>query len=340
LSAPVDRTLQIERVVAPSHWLLGAKTLLLDRIVPQIERISLPPAVSAGGTIAIRYEGTTLIAPSRRSGLKALKHRLTTQDRPGTTIDGPFVDMRDYSPQNWSHALLIHAPLCQAAREALGVTPTVLFPANIPSYVVRAFELFGFPVVATDWVVSGPLCRVVPSSVDIMKNCATRLVAPLSEQVHAMPAGVGDAALPERIFVARKDTRAISNQAEIEALLAPLGYVTVYPERLSAPDQIRLFDRATSIVAVHGAALAPLAYRRASQPAVRLVEIMPAAHMTDFDRVIVENIGGKYIGVRGRITVADAAAAYRFGAPYVAHSLSNFEVDPETIALGLEMIEQ
>jgi capsular polysaccharide biosynthesis protein len=336
----VDLSLTIEPTTTDSHWMLGAKTMLLDRVVPHIERMFLPPAVSVGGIVTFHYDGGSHIAESRRTGLRAIKHRLTTKDRPGARIDTPFVDMRNDAPQNWSHALLFHIPMSHAARQALGTELTVLLPANIPSYVVAIFRTFGFPVVATDWAVEGRLCRVTTSNTDIVKNIVGDLIVDLVDQVHAIPPAPGDADLPEKIFVARKGTRAVTNQAEIEAILAPLGYVTVYPERFSPLDQIRMFDRAIDVVGVHGAALAPIAYRRRSRPPLKLVEILPAAHMTDFHRVILNGVGGKYVGVRGRITVGDAAAAYRFGEPYVANSLSNFEVDPDSLRLALEMIEQ
>jgi capsular polysaccharide biosynthesis protein len=45
------------------------------------------------------------------------------------------------------------------------------------------------------------------------------------------------------------------NEAELAAALAPLGFRTVVPERMSVADQVRTFARAQVIVAAHGAGL-------------------------------------------------------------------------------------
>jgi capsular polysaccharide biosynthesis protein len=140
-----------------------------------------------------------------------------------------------------------------------------------------------------------------------------------------------------RVFLARRSRRAIANEAEIEAFLGGRGYVKVYPEDLDVAGQFRLFREAESMVAIHGAALAPLLYQSRLPRLGELVEILPAGHMSDNFRVIAQQIGLPWVGVRGRIKPGYVRAAYDFDRRFGAFSVDAFEVDPVSLdrALGL-----
>lgn len=331
------QVITIDPCVTEAHWLFGATTMLMDRAVPALERILLPPAHSPGGTITVTLEEGALGLSATRGGLRALRHRLR-RDRAPTGIVGPMIDMRGDAPDNFSHALMGHIPLCAVARKTLDQDVTVVLPHAIPGHIRRAFALCGFTTIATDQAVPGSVCRVENSSGDIMKQAAVPLLRETAARLHAAAAG-GAPPLPRKAFVARRGGRAIGNQAEIEAVLHPRGFVTVYAEDLAVADQFRLYQEATHVAGVHGAGLAPIVYRSPERPSLKLLEILPAAHMTNYHRFPIHQIGGRYVAVRGRITAADAAAAYRFGDLYAANSLAPFEVDPATITAALETIE-
>ncbi|MFC3169180.1 glycosyltransferase family 61 protein [Paracoccus fontiphilus] len=143
---------------------------------------------------------------------------------------------------------------------------------------------------------------------------------------------------PKRIFLARRKQRAISNQAQIEALLHPLGYSTVYPEDLPISDQFRLFNTAEQIVAVHGAGLAPLLYRHLESPLRYLVEILPCGHMTDFFRLMAQQVGCSWIGVRGRLKPEYIQCSYKRQGIFNQYSLDSFEVDPVSLERAIKQI--
>ena len=117
----------------------------------------------------------------------------------------------------------------------------------------------------------------------------------------------------------------------------PLGYVTVYPEDLSVEDQFQLFNTAEQIVAVHGAGLGPLLYRHPNSPLRHLVEILPCGHMTDFFRLMAQQVGVPWTGVRGRLKPEYVAPAYQMQNFFKQYSLDNFEVDPESLERALAM---
>jgi len=155
------------------------------------------------------------------------------------------------------------------------------------------------------------------------------------------------------------------NMAEVEGTLEREGFTTIYPERLSVLDQLRLLWQAEEVVGVHGAALAlllPRAVQRPSRP-LRLVEVFGPGYIVSLYRCLAAGLGASWVGVRGRTTpevVRDLdrlgpdnwrhrlASALRGWVPgrwlppdkawQRSHQLSNFEVDPQTLALALEMV--
>lgn len=84
-----------------------------------------------------------------------------------------------------------------------------------------------------------------------------------------------DPAAPRRLYISRLGSlkRVLTNEAELEAALALRGFAIVRPETLSVRDQIALFQRAETIVAPAGAALANILF---CKPGARLVEIQPS----------------------------------------------------------------
>jgi capsular polysaccharide biosynthesis protein len=70
-----------------------------------------------------------------------------------------------------------------------------------------------------------------------------------------------------------RNNRVVENEAEVLALLAPLGFTSVDPGELSVAEQVRTFAEADVIVAPHGAALANLVF---CSPGSAVVELFPA----------------------------------------------------------------
>jgi capsular polysaccharide biosynthesis protein len=91
----------------------------------------------------------------------------------------------------------------------------------------------------------------------------------------------------QRIYVTRNESahaRTVVNDAEVTALLAERGFVTVDPGELSVADQVRTFATAEVVVAAHGAALANLVFL---SPGASVVELFPrGCLLADFARLV------------------------------------------------------
>ena len=340
IEIPPYRTGPARLVAAPSYF--------IDRFVPDCEIVALPAKEVAGGRVRLARGPLRSEPPAPRGRVGGPLARLGGK-RPGTRrVDGRvFFDFRLRDPENWAHFLNNHLPLFFAMSDTLGLDwdqAVLVLPGAMPGYLKAAAGLFGIEVIATDDAVEGEGVRFSSepwTGVRAIRAEWARLprVAAAADRVIAAAARDG-APLPARAFVSRKTTRAIENAAEVETWLSSRGFETVYPEDLSAADQMRLFREAEEIVAIHGAALAPLLYRPEGGRLRRLVEILPVGHMSDVYRVMAEQVGCAWIGVRGRIKPAHVEPAYRFDKPFKAFSLDSFTVDVASLDRAFALMDE
>ncbi|MDX6584901.1 MAG: hypothetical protein QOI10_4085 [Solirubrobacterales bacterium] len=85
--------------------------------------------------------------------------------------------------------------------------------------------------------------------------------------------GAAPAAPRRRIYISRgqtKNTRRVTNEAEVLTALGRFGVTPVTPETLTVEEQIRLFSEAELIVAPHGAALTNIVFCAAGATVVEL----------------------------------------------------------------------
>lgn len=326
---------RLERVVdgysVPPTWVVGARSMLVDRAVPRLEFLWMPQTIQPGGCMALIRDKEGM-APERKRGWKVHAHRIVRKDAGIETCAGPIIDLRINSPENWAHAQIFHLPIAQMAREWVGVTPAVLLTFRTPRYIRTLYEHFGFRVLATERPVKGDIITPDLSSFDVLRpvrrELAKGLIADLDRR---RAAGEMPKDLPRKIFVVREKTRRIRNETEIEEHLVAQGYKKVLPEKMSVPAQIELFNQATSIAAIHGAALAPLLFRSPDAPPVELLEILTPGHMATSYRLMVAQVGGHYVGVRGRVKPEMVNPSYNFDGVYKLHSLDDFTVDLESL---------
>ncbi len=310
------RTKPARIVTAPSY--------LIDRFVPDCEIIALPEKVVQGGELR-HGAGPLLPCPDPRGRLARLRGA-----RPRETVAGAVFDFRHHTPQNWAHFLINHLPLFFCVAEARDIdwdAAEIVLPANTPGYIRAAADLFGLRIRTTDAVLEGSGIAVEVTPWTALRSARADWVrAPrVTARLEALDGEGGP--LPARVFLSRRKTRALSNEAEVVAWLAARGFETIYPEDLDAATQMRLFREAETIVAIHGAGLAPLLYRPEGGRLRQLVELMPCGHMTDVYRVMADQVGCGWIGVRGRIKPGYVRPAYALGAPFGTFSLDSFEID-------------
>lgn len=322
----------------PAADLFAAQSYLVDRIVPDCEHVRLPAKTVPGGQI--RHHPVSgfpaQAAAGRRHRMARLLARGAPEPQPLAGTIG--IDLRINSPENWAHFLTNHLPLTFLLCQRAGVAPhevTVLLPAAIPGYILGIARLLGLRVQQTDGAVDGPGIGFDLDNWNVLRPLRRTWILESGMLDVLAQAMTGRDTGARRVFLPRRDTRNLTNQAAIEAFLTARGYVTVYPETLDAAGQFALFHHAEEIVAVHGAGLAPLLYRQPDAPPQRLVEIMPCGHMTDVYRVMCQQVGCGWTGVRGRIKPEYVNDLYRIGTPFTRYSLDPFEVDPLSLERAL-----
>lgn len=327
--------------VCPEHHLITARSHLIDRIVAACEIIRLPEKQVGGGRLEYARKQHAAAPPDTgKRGLMPFRKPAETK----SLSDTVFFDFRLRNPQNWAHFLNNHLPICFALMDRTGLTPaevTLILPARTPGYIVKAAEFFGFRALPSDATISGNAVTFASEpwiGIRSVREEWARLprVREILAQQKIHDAAPADQ--PEKVFLSRRGTRNLENEAEVEAYLAARGYVTIYPEDLPVAEQLRLFEHAHSMVAIHGAGLAPLLYLSDAARLKQLVEIFPCGHMTDVFRVMAHQVGCNWIGVRGKIKPEHIAPAYDLDKPFLEYSLQSFEVDLASLELAFEMI--
>ncbi|MEE4211626.1 MAG: glycosyltransferase 61 family protein [Parvularcula sp.] len=254
--------------------------------------------------------------------------------------------MRRNTPQNWAHFLNNHMPIAFHLAEQHDIDPgriQAILPSNSPTYILAASELFDLEVVKTDAPVEGMLLSFDVTPWRAMRSVRHSWVQTKwpHEKILEVLQGKSDCSFPKRPFLSRRDTRRISNGDEVERVLHARGFETVYAEDLSVADQFRMILQAEEIVAIHGAALAPLLYAGGGNvPSPRrIIELMPCGHMTEVYRVIATQAGSAWIGVQGRMKPSYIRPSYGVGRRFSRFSLDDFEIDPESLEIAFQMTD-
>lgn len=339
-SFPRHAYLEIAPFVCPSNWLVTARSHLVDRFVADCERIDLGPCTVRGGGMNMSLDE---IKSDYRPGRKRARLRgVTRRQVPTGRI---LYDVRDKSPANIAHFIDDHLPILFCMMQAFDLTfeqILIALPADIPDYICAAAEVFGLETWKTDDPVdgltvssdvwrAGPQIRAIRHEWVRIPWVADRLDMALAAEQER------PAALPRRVFLSRRKTRTLENEAEVEAFLADWGFVKVYAEDFPVLDQFRLFREAEAIVAVHGAALAPLLYVPPDGRLTHLVELMPCGHMTNVYRVVSAHVNVSWAAVRGRLKPEYVRPAYDLTQPFKKYSLDSFSIDPQAIAMAFAM---
>jgi hypothetical protein len=339
------RSVTFASLTIPGAWIVGPRSYLVDRILADVEQIWLGEVATGGGAWTIERGTFRFVAPAPPDRLRRFAKRVKPE--PPVQADGPFLDLRDGNPGNWAHFLNNHMALVALIGRETDLDwrdLTMLLPARPSGWQEKLVGLLGLKCIFTDQTVEGAGVRVqIPDWNSIRGERGALLRDPAISPVAAALADGRIApqdGAPRKLFVARRGTRALVNQPEIEALLHPQGFATVYPEDLSVDQEIRYFIDAEEIVAIHGAGLAPLIYRTPGAPASTLLEILPVGHITNFYRAMIADLNGRWVGARGHIEADQVAEIYNLDQPYLKHSLRDFRIDPRSVEVALDLLRQ
>jgi capsular polysaccharide biosynthesis protein len=316
-------------------WRVAAASTFADRFSPDVELIYNPSASFVGGQLELELAEDATAHSTDLTPRRKLKLKLG--GGAPVPVDGPFIDLRANHYFNWSHHLNSFLPIAIFGRERAGVPLTALLPEGMPDAAVALYRSFGFDSLLADAPVRGRQLVWRMSPMEAFSSYRHRMVEGFMRAHDADEAvfpSFDD--LPKKIFVARKDTRRISNQAEVEAVLAALGYATIYMEEHSNEMQFALVRGASHIVGIHGAGLAPLQYYPLGREPLDFVEIQPPGCTSNFFQLMADQIGARYCAVRGRLKPEYVEPSYD-GTPLTRFTSDDFEVDPFSVRVAIEI---
>jgi hypothetical protein len=282
---------------APEAWMIGASTRLVDCWTPQCEWLRLPAIRWSAWNLSITISDASGESPKGRSRLK--------RGRPCLELAQPLIglDLRPLGGGNIAHAMIAGVMRFLAAQRALiesGVNAELkaILPKRTASYVLELYRVFDVPVITTDAYVKGRMIDVPlldPQHIQLAHGLIPKRVQSLLDSDG--PDGL------TRVFLARRGARAIQNLGQVESCLAQRGVATVYPEKSSVVDQLRLLWNAELVVGVHGAALALLLPRvaRSSDRPLKMVEMFGPGYIVSLYRCLAAGIGASWTGIRGRV---------------------------------------
>lgn len=337
-------TLNIEPGLSSEALLITPRSHLTDQHLPECEIVALPAKPFGGGTMSYGLQDMCVPPPDppRRVKLEQKLTRLGFASKQ-RTLTGTFIDLRLRSPQNWAHFLTNHLPIFFGLCEKTGLAwsdVTILLPKDTPRYILDVVDMFDLKILCTEDTVCGTCLHFDPqpwTAIRAYRRDWAQLPS-VKKALQNASIDVDGVHIPKKVFVARRKTRLLENNAEVEASLAARGFKTLFLEDLSVPDQFRVFEHAVQIVAIHGAGFAPLLYRSLRPERGVVIELLPCGIMTDVFRVISGLAGCDWIGVRGKIKPSYIKDLYDLEAPFLSAANDDFEIDIASLDLAFEKV--
>lgn len=335
------------RYVREPVWMIGPRSYFADRAVPLVE-ISATPARSFDGE-SLRIDGTnefrsTQSFLSRREQILRLFRSRKIQK---VEEDTYYVDLRIFGLENWSHFLNKALPLSIFVKNyvsKLGGKTSFVINEKVMRPIIDLLDIFSINYISTNYIVEAPLINVKFSNESVLDRRAREFLAPISRNVDLF-----DIRSPlnkyNKIFLNRKfPSRSLINNEQVKTFLAKIGYQELFMEEYAADEQIAIILQASDIVAIHGAALAPLIFREAQHGPFSFIEIAPPGHVVPFFREMVTSLSCKYRMVRGVPDAAMVGDAYsNVEKPSMLfttkHSLRPFKIDILSLSFALRSMD-
>lgn len=354
----MDITIPIDGYAIPESRTFAHSTRMADSWRAAPEEVVQPEMRVGAAEVSLKvFDGSTSQLGNVRRTRNPIKmlHRYQTMD-----LSGRYVyDARYEVDTNVGHYIVDTIPKILVARTAIAadlgkeIDIHAVLREGSSKLSREVFANFGIPVVVTEADVVGRIVKtseVVPRTSSIgssfLSGQGTTMVGKLRETYSSFrgsalgtkPGG------PERIFVSRKSSRTIENEAEITDLLKTHGFERYYFEtgELSVIEQWRIMSGARQIVAIHGAGLTPLIFNtqglaqvRGDLSGLRIVELHGAGYFVDFNRRLAAVMNAHWCGVRGKISPEIVRDLDDRGGARV-HQSSSFRVDPQALELALK----
>jgi hypothetical protein len=247
--------------------------LCAPRQVAVVERLLLPTSYFLPGRSSRRTRGMNYFG-SDYSGLPA-------SDVEPARLPGTYYHLDNQIAGHYGHVITHDLSKLWAWDTALAAYPDVkvlvspgVETGEVPRYTYELLAAFGIGRERIH-VITGPVRaeRLITATQAFQQP---NFLSPVARDVWArVSAGLlplaGSYPLPERVFVARRagTRRQCLNSNEVERKFRRAGFVTVYPEDLSLPDQVRLFSSVPVVAGYAGSGLINTVF--SSGPATRIV---------------------------------------------------------------------
>lgn len=198
---------------------------------------------------------------------------------------------------NYYHWMIEHLPklrAVEAVAQSWDVAPTLLIPADPPSYITESLKLMGYD--ASDWIEWHGGAVQVKTYIQPTFTEPTKKVCDWLQQRACANVNGAETVEANRIYVSRRkaSTRNIVNEEAIEAVLQDFGFETYTTEDLKVPEQVGLFNNARAVVGVHGAGLTDMIWSEN----ITVIELFNKFVKPPYYQ-ISSNIGANYHTVRG-----------------------------------------
>lgn len=192
------------------------------------------------------------------------------------TLKGKYYSLIGYCPGEHYHMMCDFTQRVYNILQLLPEDVKYLFPTNIQQPVLDAFELLGIPCDKRLIIGSGENLVIeelywsppshqsgfdLPEALDFVSS--TILGKSFKNNDHNFSS---------KVYISRRGKRKVVNEAELLALIKPLGFEEYELSRMSLQDQIDLFRSAKIIIGPHGAGLVNLMF---CPPGTKVLELFP-----------------------------------------------------------------
>lgn len=277
-------------IAVPAAKTFTYPTRLADAWKPRILEIVHPAESLQRRSIQMsaRQDSTRSLGIRFRNPYKRLYQRYAS---PLQYTDGYLFDTRFEVDGNIAHLLGCIAIKALLARRTFP-NLTLILHENLHKMAIDIYNLLGFPLLCTNRNVEGNLVTVSEQNDDLDFE-------PFYQAEFGQLEFEGyQRETPERVFLARRGTRSIINEGEIEQLLSKYRFTKLYLEDYSMPKQWSIGRNAKVVVGVHGAALKNLVFNNQS---VKLIELFHPGYVVDIYRRDNAVSGGRWCGVTGQM---------------------------------------
>lgn len=322
--------LAIKTIHIPQLTMFTYPTRLASAWKPDILQIEIPPyslpqkklkiTVSPGSTESIKFRFDSKFKKVYRKFAKPV------------SLSGQYIfDARRDSDRNMAHLIKNELAGLVATQTGLKIEEpiTVLLPARASAMAKEAYKILGYSTLCTDRHVVGTLITAPSGREGAYYGYYGQLLKHLDFEGYIQNT-------PDRVFIARKGTRALLNEKEIEAVLQEYGFKKFYYEDIPVSQQWSIARNAKVVVGMHGAALSTLLFNPNSP---KLIELFHPGYVTHtYRHFTCCELGGRWCGVIGQME-SNLIQELDVNQNARHFALSSTKIDPTSLRKALQHLE-